>query len=746
MNSPSNKLKAMPAPIRERLAELRSSLTRWVLTKGVSRWLLLILAIIATDLLIDRMFKMDFAQRAIMLVVMIVLAIGLFYWRVLRPMMNKISDDALLHQIETRYPELNEKLISGAQLAQQTDLEDKGVSRELADATIDGSIELAKSMDFGNTINQRKLTENRLTLGFGVGFLALVVVGILTTDFLGTWFNRNILLGDAQWPQATYLRIVGVEDGVLVLPRGTDHRLMVEVSEDSRISDVEVSVEIENQTGTATHTMKPTGKMDGREHLFVMHNVSSEMTIKARGGDDTTPPVEVLLVEPPAILNLKMQAILPDYTRMPAQPLDGPGPHGLLPGSKLEGQLAVNKDLRSASVGYEEQIWELGKTEDGLKYQFGIPGEGQALGGGKYEFKLVDQSGLASTRPTRFTIQLKNDDAPKIFAGLLGISSLAVPKVRIPVSFKASDDYGLAELWFHTNWKNSEIEDAAGSSGSRDVSITQYFQKPDIIRQDEDVAVLDLEPFNLQPGTSFKLLVRASDTLPPEPNVTDSAEFLIRIVSPEELRADLLRREIEQRKAFQQAYDSQLELSSELQAVAAMVPRGESPEKFDSDRQKRMITLARNQKLIGTKLDAIASSYEEFLVESQNNRLDEDVKDLVGEQTLAQRFDQQIIGPIRALDGQLISLANRELDNCRRLLNDQNELFAAVDETTALHQQILAEMKKIMDAMVQSETFQGVVNKLLEIKRGEDQIINEIQRRKPDEKDVFDEDDIFDDN
>ena len=98
------------------------------------------------------------------------------------------------------------------------------------------------------------------------------------------------------------------------------------------------------------------------------------------------------------------------------------------------------------------------------------------------------------------------------------------------------------------------------------------------------------------------------------------------------------------------------------------------------------------------------------------------------------------------MDNQLISLASRELDNCRRLLNEQEELLIAVDETAALHQQILDQMKVIMDAMVKSETFQGVVNKLLEIKRGEERLNDEIDRQKPDIKDIFDEDDIFDDN
>jgi hypothetical protein len=206
-----------------------------------------------------------------------------------------------------------------------------------------------------------------------------------------------------------------------------------------------------------------------------------------------------------------------------------------------------------------------------------------------------------------------------------------------------------------------------------------------------------------------------------------------------------LRREIEQRKAFGQAYEAQLELMTELQAVAATRPSNE-PEQFEADQQSRMIALARDQKLIGTSLDAIGNRFEEFLVEAQNNRLDEDEQNLAGLQTIADRFENRTIRPIRALDEEWIAMANRTLDNCRRLLDRPNELSTAVGQTTEIHQRILDEMKQIMDAMVDSENFQEVVNRLLEIKRGENQIKEEIRKRKPDENEIFDEDDIFDDD
>ena len=748
MNQSPVSLKSLPRQISSRLAALRRKLTFWVLIKGLSRWLILILAILATDILIDRMFKMDFAQRSIMLVVMISLAVGLFIYRVVRPLLNRVTDDALLHEVEAKHPELKENLITGAQLSREKGrLESSGVSMELVDATIDRGIDLAKRVNFADALNRQKLLKNSSLLAGGLLAIAALAWGVTQTDFLSTWFNRNIMLGNAQWPQATYLKIAGVEDGVLVLPRGADHRLIVEVTEDSRVQDVEVSLEIDNPGGQVTHQMKATGKLDGREHLFVMHNVSSEVELRAIGGDDVTDSVKIQLVEPPSILNLDMWAVYPEYAQMPKQKLEGPGPHSVLAGSYIEATAQINKPVSQFELKSETQTIAMQPTDQELAYSVRLPAaEDAELVGGNYQFEMVDQTGLASIRPAKFAIGIKEDASPKVLASLLGIGKLAVPRARIPVSYNATDDLGLTNIFFHTNWKFSDTGEKNGQLGTRNIPIVEIAKDAGAVRQAQDVGVLELEQFGLDHGTSFVLLVRAMDSKPQEPNVSDSKDFLLRIVSEEELRADLLRREIEQRKAFQQAYDAQLELSTALQALAAKTrPPSQTEEKFNAERQLEMIAVTREQKLIGTNLDTIANRFEEYLVEVQNNRLDENEEQNVGQQTLVQRFEN-IIQPIRALDRELISMATRELDNCRRFLNNEQELLTAVDKTTQLHQQILEEMKRIMNAMVQSETFQEVVNKLLEIKRGQDQIKVEIKKRKPAETDIFDEDDIFDDN
>tara|TARA_B110000495_G_C23041404_1_gene624903 strand:- start:786 stop:2987 length:2202 start_codon:yes stop_codon:yes gene_type:complete len=731
----------------EKLLRMRSKLTRWILIHGLGRWLIAILAVLAFDVALDRFFKMDFAQRLVMLIAMAVAAVVYFGIRVVKPLFSRLSDDALIYEVENKNPELKESLLSSVQLSRDEDWKQWGTSAALAAATIQQGIEKSKLVDFSKALDLSRHLQNWLLLMAGLAMAAGVGVGISQTEFLKTWFNRNILLLEDQWPQATYLEIVGAVDGELILPRGGDHRQLVRVTEDSLESDVSVSLEISHQGGKTFHQMKPTGKLNGREHVFVFHNVSSPFRFRASGGDDVTSWVDVKLVEPPSVIQLDLNVLMPAYTGVTHRELQGVGPHSVLVGSRLDVGIRTNKALSAANLKLDQEVYPMQLGEDDTQFNLTIPGEGQALVGGEYEFELVDSSGMKSSRRSKFRVTIKEDDVPKIRASLLGISGLVSARANLPASYQAVDSYGLTQLAFDATWKTGDNDE---KTGQRELVFAEPRPGEDglPIRQVKDFAELDLEPLGLSPGTSFRFSVTAKDNHPGKPNVGRSQEFLLRVVTDEELRADLLRREIEQRKAFDdQAYQVQLALMTEIQAIAARARQdGVSQEEFDSKREAALIALVRKQKGVGTVLDRVANRFEEFLVEVKNNRLDEAENQLAPEQRIETRFDERIIGPIRQLDSELISLASRQFDNARRAIRDQSELEEIVDQSVELQLAILEEMKRILSAMADSESFQEIINDFLEVKSKTTEIKGGIKDRiKPDDG-IFDgdDDDIFD--
>ncbi|MFT7630452.1 MAG: hypothetical protein ACI87E_001458, partial [Mariniblastus sp.] len=210
MATVTSQSQSVPSAVRQKLRSMRGKLTRWMLVHGVGRWLMVLLAVVAVDVLLDRTFKMDFAQRLVMLIVMAGGAAIYFGWRVIKPLMSRPNDDALIYEVESKNPELKESLISSVQLSREKDLAGMGMSAELAQATIDRGLSKAAAIDFGKSLDLSKNAQNWMLLLAGVVAFGTIGWGVSETKFMRTWFHRNILLLDDQWPQTTYLEIVGV--------------------------------------------------------------------------------------------------------------------------------------------------------------------------------------------------------------------------------------------------------------------------------------------------------------------------------------------------------------------------------------------------------------------------------------------------------------------------------------------------------------------------------------------------------
>lgn len=187
---------------------------------------------------------------------------------------------------------------------------------------------------------------------------------------------------------------------------------------------------------------------------------------------------------------------------------------------------------------------------------------------------------------------------------------------------------------------------------------------------------------------------------------------------------------------------------SAVQVVGASeMAEGMPPDKFHRALESKLIELIRDQKGVGTSVDRIANRFEEFLVEVKNNRLDEAENALAPDQRIETRFDEKIIRPIRSMDQNMISVANRNMDNCRRLSNDAMALDRAIEQTVTIQQEILQEMQLILGAMNTSESFQAIINEMLNIKASTKSISSGIKQLKSKQTIETEEDaeGIFDD-
>ena len=196
----------VPSPIASRLDLLRRRVWSWLMVDGLSRLSLCLVGLIAIDLLVDWSFQMDRPQRVVMLLLTLGTIAVVSYRRLWQPLAVRPTDDALCLQVERQHPELGESLISALQFSRLTGLPD-GASAAMVQATIERGSRVASEINFDSVLHQRRFQTNVALLAVGLVFLGGTAASVFATDTFSIWFNRNVLLGDREWPQDVHFEV-----------------------------------------------------------------------------------------------------------------------------------------------------------------------------------------------------------------------------------------------------------------------------------------------------------------------------------------------------------------------------------------------------------------------------------------------------------------------------------------------------------------------------------------------------------
>ncbi|MEK6233145.1 MAG: hypothetical protein N2C14_00380, partial [Planctomycetales bacterium] len=234
-----------------------------------------------------------------------------------------------------------------------------------------------------------------------------------------------------------------------------------------------------------------------------------------------------------------------------------------------------------------------------------------------------------------------------------------------------------------------------------------------------------LSEFNLSLGASFSFHVEAEDNDDVSgPNVGKSSPILLRVVSEDELRADLLRREKEQRQELERQLNKQIALLAdghELLRISRREP------KLTSEQTRLLGKTRKRQQAVGLALASVAKRLEDVLIEAANNRLDE------SSGALRSRLRNKVIDPLRRLAEDASPSVVRDLDRTRRLLDDPTPRSQSLADAVAAQTEIDRDLTEILKSMIKVEDFQMVLTLLHQIQRMQRDVLDRTQQKKRDE-------------
>ncbi len=313
------------------LRELRLRIRRYVVLEGSARVLAVFGAAVWLSLAVDYWLEPSAGvRRALLLVALAGITAAVIWYLVLR-LARDFRFPALALVLERRFPELNDRLITAVELA-ESGQRHSGLTGSMLQRTADEAAELSRRLALGEVFNLGPLIR-AISLASCLA-VSIAAFALAASEVFSTWFRRSVLMADEYYRRDTDLRVyvlaepgervVEFSDGVYKHPRGGDLTFIAEVPEGRRVPDrVQFSFRNVATRGGSTEFMTKIGGRLFRQKLIGLHN---SIDLWLRGGDySTRNPLRIVIVEPPQLERLTLEALYPEYTGLNSL-AEGDGP------------------------------------------------------------------------------------------------------------------------------------------------------------------------------------------------------------------------------------------------------------------------------------------------------------------------------------------------------------------------------------------------------------------------------------
>lgn len=720
---------------RQRLDGLRRRARTgiWIETLGVLALLLVGYAL--PTWITDRFLRLEWAWRCALLVTFGYAVLRTLQRRLLKPLAVTIDDDEMALAVERRAPGVRQALISSLQFDRQLASSGRSIeSRAMMAAVVADTDARLAAIPFQAAIDAARVRRYLGGLAAVLLFFA-VWIGVDAQAF-GIWAQRNLLLGNVDWPRYTTLAFA---DGVAEVRVPQGDALTVRVTAQGEKPE-QVFVDYRFQSGDkGTEPMSATG--DG-EFTWTLDAVLEDVVLRADGGDALPVELHVTVVERPKIDDLALVIVFPDYMeREPERVPPTEGDVRVPQGSKLRIAGKSQKQLVEAFalLGDERKI-PLATAADGKAFAGELAPEASGL----LVVDVIDTDKLGAGTPPKVLLRVGEDKAPTIDFRLRGIGSMITAHARLPGDLKVKDDFGLRAVDASlrvVDDKTTDRKPDEAAAPAVDVpfeNATATYDEPmdkNTLRYESGVAV-DLRQWcpdpdensktnRVRPGMLLSMRFGATDNFGPgDPHHGTGEVMSFRVVTRDKLVEDLRRRQVEQRTELDKVIKEHQAALVEFRELVQVVLQGKD-EGREKQVQSRLKALARQQIALGRRTAFIGESYQRILWEYENNRLID--------QNRIRQMESVIPVPLADVGKDALPASGRRVD-AFAVSRKEDLSKEAVDGYADIEKRLLA----VLNEMTQAESLALILEGLREVINIQNSVQQDVENKaKQAENDIF---------
>ena len=545
------------------------------------------LLLFSLSLLFDWFAELSITNRKILLIAISSVTVGHVIWTLASLITQQKSHEELALMVEKDHPDFNSRLISAVQFAEGKAAVPTNAPSAMIKAMVSETEQEAGRFQFADIVDKRKMAR-----------AILLLMGIISLAGIGAYIigkqNLDILLArafGAPTPIPHETRIIKAPGEMLV---GIGDTIELSFTAESMVDNVDLPEEGELNVNY----------VNGRKESLLLPRMTEEVTLAANESNTTIEPValnesaltgtykvtisdiqesfnfqatindartgriNVRAIERPQVESITGTQTYPSFTGNPPTQ-HAPGDFTLFPGGTMKLDITSTKDLTSAAlhlIGTNTKVPVKVNTNNSklCTVEFSIPPE--KLSG--FSLSLTDTEKMQSRDDVVYRVSLLADRAPEIRITYPKRSEeMATRKAKFLILYEATDRFGIASM---------NLRYRLGDSDTQSVPVSIPPNNPKSVNGKIDWDLNKLQP-NLTEGDVLEYWLEATDQNAVSANTGSSEHLRVRIVTPEEKRADLLGRASDALGTVSEATTDQERLNNDLEKVI----RGSSRAKKD---------------------------------------------------------------------------------------------------------------------------------------------------------------------
>jgi hypothetical protein len=747
----------LPPAIRRLLDVVRRRIRAYVWIEGLALVAVLLGVSFWVGLIADWTFEPSVDGRRLALLALAALLLLVVYHVLLRRVFVPIADSSLAVLLERRFPNLKDHVLTAVDVAAPENAAE--YNPELMSRTHGEAVRAIAGIDAGEVFDRGPVT--RAVTAAVMLAASILIFAAMSRETFGFWIER-IALSDKLWPRRVSLEVVGFApdaagNRVHKLAQDDDYELLVHALTDGFEIPDEVEIRFRLADGRrGRDTMIRVGEaVPGRDesqvYRYEFKRVAGDMRFDVVGGDDRVQNLELRVVDRPELFAIELECIYPSYLQRESRRLPVTGGMRIPEGTQLVLHAKSTKPLTAAKIHSAHNEHDAAvafdkEPQDTLRWGYGTLSDDDVL-----TVSVTDFDKVVSRDPYRVSLAVVRDEVPQVAVRLAGIGTAITPEAVLPVKGKITDDYGLDRAWY-------EFQVDSGAAGIRPLaqlpageSEVSNLGEFDTRAIDESTGKRALE---LRPGQRLALSLRAADRfdLSDEPRAGSSQRFVLDVVTTSELLALLERRELQLRQRYEAIYEKVTDTRNLLARVkfddeaAASEEEGETGRGGEGEKQTEKDSsspplsvapsptlssasqraLARRRLRVAGSLQNVVQSADEItgVAEAFDDLHDQLTNNRIDIPDLKSRLREQIAQPLHRIAEERMPQLVARLELVEEHLQDDAaapELARAI----ALADEVLVEMRQVLDRMLELETY----NEVLDLLRGIITDQQEINRR-----------------